>query len=331
VAGQFVPNGDLEAWQNDMGRVMPNQSILLFLMSLAFLAPLLRFLPKAMQKKNPQVEIIGPSSCGKTSAAVAVASVFAGDPESGSGGGENWDLSFQKLDDLKRTHRDTLLLLDESNHAISGNLKFLQQAVFKLSDPDSRKIYGKLDCKISARLAVLSTANQLVTHGMKRGFTAGAVESRRISIVLPEDREFGVLDFCPSGFSSPAAAMEHLRHAAGQCYGVAGKAFIKKLMSNTRRSGISANRYVRMFLRGLLTVQGTAVTGRIANDFAAIYAAGTLAQRMGIIPKEWGDVGRAVKSVYTLTTQGAGQTMCFDPAHELAACPSSEHLALMAA
>lgn len=168
---KFAPRGTLADWQHAVGRVAADQSLALFALSLAFVGPLLPFVPP--DYLSPLFELVGGQGTGKTTLGVLAASVWAGNPDSRTGGGETWDLTPNRFDDLKLSHRHVLLLLDEGNLAgttVEARRKLIHQAVFGLTNSGSRQRMGDPPSKPHAQLAVLSTSNRALSDLVEGSF-----------------------------------------------------------------------------------------------------------------------------------------------------------------
>jgi hypothetical protein len=287
---KFTPQGTLAEWQASVGPLVADQPLALFALALAFVGPLLRFAPAGYT--NPLIELVGPRECGKSSLGVLAASVWAGNPDSDTGGGETWDLTLNALDDQKRRHRDNFLLLNEGNLVGASSQErrnIVQQAVFKLAETGERRRFGDEGASEHARCAVLSTTNtplEDLVEGSPE--VRGALHSRMVTLRIDADRPFGVLASIPAGCATSREAMERLRVAADENYGVAGRAFMKRLV----RDAATDEEYLRhiiargldSYLRRRSEAGGSA---RVAKCFALVAVAGALARRYGVLPEAW--------------------------------------------
>lgn len=297
---KFTPVGTLEDWQNALDPVAPRQSFVLFALSLAFVGPLLPFVPP--DYLSPLFEIVGAPGTGKSTLGVVAASIWAGDRENGSGGGETWNLTPGRFDEVKLSHRQTLLLLDEANLAgatLNARRQLIQHAVFGLTSTSPRQRLGDPPSKPNAQLAVLSTSNRRLSELIEGSADErGAVHERMITIPVAETRSYGVLDTIPAGFASAAPAVEALRSTAQGQWGTAGPAFVRKLQGNVVRD---ENRLRAQIARGLAQERQrlSAITDlpRVQKSLALVSVAGRLAGRWDILPTSWGCPVSAVRSV----------------------------------
>lgn len=192
---KFRPQGSLSDWQASIGPLVTDQPLALFSLAFAFVGPLLRFAPAGYT--NPLVELVGPRECGKSTLGVLAASVWAGNPDSGTGGGESWDLTLNALDDQKRRHRDNFLLQDEGNLAGASareRKEFFPQAVFKLAGTGEKRRFGDEGVLDQTRLAMLSTTNTPIRDLVEGSEDVrGALHSRIVTLQIRKDRPYGVL------------------------------------------------------------------------------------------------------------------------------------------
>lgn len=297
---KFAPRGTLRGWQHAVGRVAADQSLALFTLSLAFVGPLLPFVPP--DYLSPLFELVGGQGTGKTTLGLLAASVWAGNPDSRTGGGETWDLTPNRFDDLKLSHRQVLLLLDEGNLAgdtVEARRKLIHQAVFGLTNSGARQRMGDPPAKPHAQLAVLSTSNRPLSD-LVEGSSAerGAMHERMITIPISKARPNGVLDHVPPGYAGAAQAIEDLRAAADAEWGTAGQAFVRQLQLNLARN---EDRLRTILARGLTHHRErlSAVTDipRVQKSLALTTVAGLLARRWGILPEMWGSPETAIRAV----------------------------------
>lgn len=97
-------------WKNRVASVMVGRPIGAFALMLAFLPPLLRFMPLV---PNATFELVGPAGSGKATLRNAVSSIFGG---TGANGSQHYwqsiETAIDKLDDTIQSCRDRLLVFD---------------------------------------------------------------------------------------------------------------------------------------------------------------------------------------------------------------------------
>ncbi|GEO18063.1 DUF927 domain-containing protein [Microvirga aerophila] len=302
--GKFTPKGTLEKWQKKLGPVVGHQTYPMFLLMYAFVGPLLRFAPPHIL--NPQVELVGKRETGKTTAAAAAASIWAGDPERDVGGGEDWDLTINALDIQKRAHSDSLMFNDEINLAGTSSadqVEVVSKSVFKIASTGGRKRLTDAKPVPNLRLALLSTSNVPLRRLVKaKGAVLGALASRMITIRIGKDRPYGILDRVPDSFADARQAMQHLRAVINSQYGTAGQSFIARLVkeraADERALGRSIQKRMNRFLKEVEQIRSSHSSIRIENTLAVTYAAGRLARDWGILPRTWGSLLPVLLQIY---------------------------------
>ncbi|WP_227440289.1 DUF927 domain-containing protein [Methylobacterium sp. W2] len=302
---KFAASGSLAEWQAGIGPIVARQPLGLFALSVAFVGPLLPFVPP--DYLSPLFEFVGDPGCGKSTLGMLASSVWAGDRDSTCGGGETWNLTPGRFDETKLAHRHMLLLLDEANLAGASKQarkQLIQQSVFGLTNTGQRQRSGDPLNKPHAHLAVLSTSNRRLSD-LIEGSEAerGALTERMVTISIAPERPYGVLDHVPPGYSGSAVAVEALRAAINEHWGVAGTVFIERMQERIAHY----EQDFRGTLKRVLDAHREAVSATIEKErvrkcFALVALAGMLARRWGIIPKPWGSPAEAVYAVARETT-----------------------------
>lgn len=133
---------------------------------------------------------------------------------------------------------------------------------------------------------LISTSNEPIPSLFNRGHADDALRTRILTILVPARDDGGALRTVPKGFDNAVDAIQTLRAQIDLNYGCASRLFIDALATRRPKHIKSAiKRYRRLFL------ERTATTGiasaRHRDMLASIYAAGRLARRFGIFPKNW--------------------------------------------
>lgn len=299
---KFSPRETLWDWKHVVGPLVSRQPTLMFVLAFAFVGPLMAFVSR--HYLNAQLEIVGRGETGKSTAGLLAASVWAGNPGSETGGAESWDLTLNAIDGQKQRHSDNLLVLDELNLAGSDERQqkqMLQKAVFKLASSGQKRRYGDVGALEQTTLAVMSTTNaSLLSLVNASGDIGGAIESRLISITIPEDAPFGVFASIPEGFDSSREAIEALRRSIDANYGAAGRMFVRKLVREAARDETKLRAEIeRSFQKfdDFVREEGVRSPARIEKAFALTYAAASLAREWNILPKDWHPL-KAIRETY---------------------------------
>jgi len=303
---KFTPRGSLEDWQIAVAPFATRQPLPFFVIAFALIGPLLRFAPRGYI--NSQAEIVGDPETGKSSMGVLAASVWAGNPDSDCGGGESLDLTVNFLDTLKLIHGDSLLFLDEANLAGASQKDredFAHQMVFKVAATGSRRRLGDAAQGEHTRLAMLSTTNTALADLVNGSVQVrSALQSRRITIRIAPGAPHGGFAFLPPGYESARTASEAMVAVADDCWGTVGRAFVRHLVRAAERDEAHLRQVIEDGLKSYIRQDRVPVgSARVQKSFALATVAAALAQRFGVLPKEWGsplhliqDVARAAAS-----------------------------------
>lgn len=297
---KFTPRGSLEDWKIAVAPFVTRQPLPFFVIAFALIGPLLRFAPRGYI--NSQAEIVGDPETGKSSMGVLAASVWAGNPDSDCGGGESLDLTVNFLDTLKLIHGDSLLFLDEANLAGASQKDredFAHQMVFKVAATGSRRRLGDAAQGEHTRLAMLSTTNTALAE-LVNGSTQvrSALQSRRITIRIAPGAPHGGFAFLPPGYESARAASEAMVAVADDCWGTFGRAFVRRLVRAAERDEARLRQVIEDGLKSYIRQDRVPVgSARVQKSFALATVAAALAQRCGVLPKEWGSPLHLIQDV----------------------------------
>ncbi|UVK39366.1 DUF927 domain-containing protein [Mesorhizobium sp. AR10] len=275
---RHTPVGTLAEWKAQLSAIGGKEPITLFLQAYALLGPLLRFAPSHVL--NPYIELIGEPESGKTTFAMLAASVHAGDPSSGIGGGVTWNLSEASFDQLRKPYNDSMLFIDEQNE-MDISLQISGKMAFKQASSSGRRKFDHPPAE-SLRMALLSTGNVSTRDGMKGpDGVARAVASRtcEVSFQGPLMREV------PAGYPDTMSATNHIRVICNQQYGTAGRAFIQEVATAVAQDPVRfRSRIVSLMTAFRAKIGNGALPSRIVDTFSITYAAGFMAKKWGILP-----------------------------------------------
>lgn len=296
---RFKREGTVEAWQASMGPFVAKQPLLLFVLCLACAGPLFGLAPADIE--NQIIELVGPSTIGKSSLAMLAASVS-------SKGYDSWLTTPEGIERLMQRSCDALLVLDEANLAgptPKARRELLEAAAFRFSGGTGR---NRLPTGVeveAVRLAVLSTSN--VPFARLAGIKSkanGALMARIVTLDLSYGRPHGLFDFVPHGFEDAQCAVEALRKATAELFGAAHRELVRRLVKARAHDEPKLRKHIEKLMRRFVEKSGAhklaGVDARAAKIFAFGYAAGILAREYGILPQEWGTIFNAMLRAYHL-------------------------------
>ena len=224
--------GDLATWSSII-KIVRCSSVALLALGTSLGAPFHQLL----RIEGGGFNLFGRRGTGKTSACVAAESVWV---KSGREIVDTWDVSPTALDELKSERSDMLAYLDDMARAGANNSKRIEKVsdgIFRLTTGAARKRSKKF--KVDPGLppswiAVLSTSvPSLVDISLAAGSHVFAgEEDRLIDVPAVVSEELGIFETCPRGFNDTRAAAFALESISAANFGVAGRAYIKKIVAD---------------------------------------------------------------------------------------------------
>ncbi len=295
----WAVSGEREAWQDEVARLCRGQDLLIFALACALAPMLLRFVPRVSD--NPGFEFVGKNSLGKSTILQLAASVF-GEPQDWTG---NWNTTVNALEPAMSAAADSVLLLDEVNHFLDGEKNApekLAAAIFKLAAGSEKARLGD-DQPQANRFIFMSTANSPITSILQNAEKSrlDAVRVRLSTITV--DGEYGCFSRLPAGCSSASQAHTQLLELIERHHGLAGPAFVDRLECWAQASPNLLTRRIQRrmdnFKRRAEVDPNNGEQGRVADKFAVVYAAASLAYRWRILPIQ--NIGDSILAVYRRT------------------------------
>jgi uncharacterized protein (DUF927 family) len=269
----YRQRGTVEAWQETIAALCVGNSRLLLAVSMAFAAPLLT--PLGIEGGG--VHLRGPSSEGKTTAALVAASVW-GEP----GRVESWRATCNGLEGVAAFHNDNLLLLDELKEIDPREAGGAAYLLANGAGKRRGRPHGGTRPKLTWKVVFLSTGEiSLAQHVEAAGQQIHAgQEVRLIDLPANAGQSHGLFEAL-HGYANGQTFADGIRERVQETHGTAGRAFIELLV----RDMPSALQQVHEVIHGFLEHVPTTATGqvrRVAGKFALIGAAGELATAYGI-------------------------------------------------
>jgi len=285
VVADFSRSGTLDDWKRNVASYAAGNMPLMFAISAALAGPLLYL----MRMEGAGFHFIGGSSCGKTTAVQAAASVWGGPNFK-----RTWKSTTNGLEAAAAESNDTLLVLDEIGEATPRDVGRVVYALGNGTGKSRAKQTGHAKNVRRWRTVLLSSGERglssIMTEAGER-VTAGQ-EVRLLSI--PSDGfEHGTFDSLHS-FDSGRHLADHLKGAAGESYGVAGREWLRWLTEDVPNRDLA---------NGLASIVGAFESegqqeGRAARCFALVALAGELSIEAGITPWRKGEPLAAAQQMF---------------------------------
>ncbi|MGH9755486.1 MAG: DUF927 domain-containing protein [Blastocatellia bacterium] len=291
----FDAQGTLDDWKTNIAQYCRRNSLLLFTVSLAFAGKLLF----PLRLENAGFHLRGTSSKGKTTLIQVAASVDGDGAEKG-GFIESWRATANGLEAVCERHNDSILPLDELAQC---DPRVAAEAAYLIANGQGK---GRMNRAITARrranwrTITLSTGEiSLAGHVLQAGKRTRAGQEVRLLDLPVDGREFGVFDDL-HGFASGQAFANHLKVAAGQFYGVAGREFVRNLTAddpNLSQFQKAFERFQNQFVSKLAINTASSEVSRAAAKFALAAFAGEMATAYKLTNWEEGDAEAAAREL----------------------------------
>ena len=270
----YQVGGTLERWQ-EMAALCAGNTRLEFALSLSFSGPLLVFSPAV---GGTIYSFVGGSTCGKTTALTVAASVW-GFPEKQK---RTWRLTDNGLESVCVLFNDNVLLLDELGEVEPEALKGIAYMFAGgTGKTRSRRDGGGVKNLHSWRSVALSSgevsfATKLNEAGIK-SYAGQRVRFLSVPVAREHMKEL-------HGLPSAKALAEELTRRSLLDFGLAGRAFLRKLVKELDTLRGELPEMVRTVEHALCPVNADAQVQRVAQRFALVSVSGQLAQEYGILP-----------------------------------------------
>lgn len=295
----FEEKGTLEEWKEAVSLPCIDNSRLIFSVSCAFAAPL----TKLLHFEGGGFHFYGPSSRGKTTLLRVAASVY---------GAERffltWRATANALESSALQHNDCLMVLDELAQ-IAPEDAF--ECSYMLANGEGKSRCTKFgDAKPSKQWCTLflSTGEITLYQHIKEGKRQVRAGQEVRIINIPAEAQYGVFDnvstykHCSSG----PELSDHFKEACKSHYGVAGKAFLKKLVVDKEQSIKEARAIISKFIEKF-SKKNQSQNHRIVKRFALVLAGGILASRYGITGWDEEEVTWAIETCLIAHLETGGE------------------------
>jgi putative DNA primase/helicase len=285
--------GTLAEWQEQVAKYAVGNSRLALYLSAAFAGALLEIIAEP----SGGLHLHGKSQTGKSTAAFVAASVWGkGAPRDGAV--HQWRTTGNGLEGIASRCCDGCLVLDEISQS---DAREAGDSIYQLANGQGKQRAdrsGGARPLASWRIMFLSTGEVTLAQRMaeagKRTMTG--LEVRLVNIGGDAGAGLGVFETL-HGFDEPALLADHLRHAAATVYGVAGRAFLTRLVETRAADGDAFYELVKalrqQFISDHLPAGSDGQVRSVAGRFGVVAAAGELATEWGILPWETGEATQA--------------------------------------
>lgn len=285
----FRVAGNLQEWQQAIGRYCPGNSRLVLAVSAALAAPLLAL----AGAESGGFHLVGGSSTGKTTALRVAGSVCGG-------GGLNgylrqWRATDNALESVSSGACDCLLTLDELGQA---DAKTAGAVAYMLTNGQGKarsRRDGTARKPQEWRVLFLSTGEITLADKVRadgRGKIMAGQAVRVVDIQADAGAGLGLFEDI-HGFDAPAAFASHLNEQARSVYGSPLRAFLEKLTARYDEAAQAAPAFVRAFVAEFCPCDADGQVSRVAARFGLVAAAGEFGTAWGVLPWPKGEARQA--------------------------------------
>ena len=279
----FKCRGSLEDWQRNVGAFCTGNSRLIFAVSSAFAAPLLR----VIGSEGVGFHFMGNSSVGKSTILLVAGSVCGG-------GGFNgfirrWRVTDNALESIAMTHNDSLLCLDEIGQVEPKAIADISYMLANGQGKARSSRDGTARTIPEWRLMLLSSGELSIEQKLQedgRRFMAGQ-EVRLISIPADAGCGLGIFEELHS-HPDGRKLSDMLKSKAIAHYGTPFIAYLGKVASSIENTIKRIVAWRMAFEEHAVPDSAHGQIKRIAGNFALVAAAGEIAFEYGLVPWERG-------------------------------------------
>jgi putative DNA primase/helicase len=289
----FRCGGTLDGWCGIIGKIAAGNSRLVFSISMAFAAPLLR--PLGMEGGG--IHWRGGSSTGKTTTGELAGSVCGGGP---NGYKVTWRATDNGIESVAAMHNDGLAVLDEIGQV---SAEALNATAYMLANGQAKRRMTRDGAPRSTpawSLLFLSTgeiglADKLRESKRGEGRLMAGQQVRVLELPADAGAGYGVFDHL-ADFTSGQALADHLKSASATNYGHPLRAYMRRLV--VERPFDRIRRFVDAFVDDVTPAGADGQVRRAAVRFGTIAAGGETAQRYGIVPWPEGEATATAKRLF---------------------------------
>jgi putative DNA primase/helicase len=295
--------GDLAGWKHNVARYAVGNSRLTLAFSAGFVGPLLSLLGE----EGGGINLRGGSSIGKSTTLLASCSIW-GSPAYV----RQWRATANGLEGICVQHNQTFLCLDElaqldpreaasvAYMIANGMGKARAGRTGLLRTPAQWKVFFISSGEIS--LADLAARD---VRGARR--SAAGQEIRILDLEADAGAGLGIFETLHNAPTADALARQ-IKENAGLFYGVAGPAFVERIVADRYGFAAAVKTDMEAFISEHLPSGSDGQVARAARRFALISAAGELAVHLDILPWPSGEASAAGSIMFRQWLNGRGGT-----------------------
>jgi len=306
-ASYHAQAGDLDVWRETIAAKASGNHVLLFALSCAFAAPLLR----PLGGEGGGFHFRGNAGGGKTTALIAAGSVWGGGGNQGFV--QTWSNTGNAVESIAHAHNDGLMCFDEIK---TVGADAAGDVVYRLATGQMKgrqNSNSDLRARVSWTVLVLSNGEMSLADLMRSGKNRERVYAGQELRLIDVDVEIQRVNGHGSAWQAIHGAISHgkfsdgLKENALQHYGWAGPVFIKRLVDQRPEMLKAADELRRAFVADVTEIGDTGQICRGAERFALVAAAGELAALLDVVPWRSGEASAAAAFLFKRWAQAFGR------------------------
>ena len=275
---QYGAAGSLEEWQEHVAKLAIGNSRLVFMMSAAFVGPVLA----PAQEEGGGVNIVGSSSTGKTSGLRMAGSVWG--PKSFM---RTWRATGNGLEGVAVQHSETLLCLDELGQLEPKEAGVVAYMLGNGQGKTRASRSGGSRAPASWNIMYLSTGEiglaDLAREGKQSRAPQAGQEVRILDVPADAGKGMGLFERV-NGAETPEGFSRLIKTASETYYGTAAIAFIEQMVPIRDDVGDMIVATIDQFRAEFVSSGSDGQVLRAGRRFGLVAAAGELAIALGVLP-----------------------------------------------
>jgi uncharacterized protein (DUF927 family) len=289
----FRSAGTLQEWQENVASYAVGNNRVAMGFCVAFAGPLLGLI----SADSRGIHFHGNGSTGKTTILEVASSIWGGGSQKGNI--QNWRTTANALEAIARGRSDTAGFFDELAQITADAL---YEAIYMLGNGTGRARMnrdGGNRALTEWRLSYLSSGEITSERKLKQG-RHSIMAGQLVRLVdIPADAGAGHGCFSNlHGFANGAQFSDHLKAMSKRHYGVAGDAFLEKLVADREAITPLIREAIDQFVKENVPEKADGQVLRVLEHFGLLACAGELATSMGVLPWEQGEATTAVQACF---------------------------------
>ncbi|MEM4990884.1 DUF927 domain-containing protein [Collimonas sp. H4R21] len=300
AACQYVQNGTLEQWRENVARLCMGNSRLILAVSAAFAGMILRH----AGQESGGLHFIGSSSTGKSTAQQVAASVYGGPSFK-----QSWRATGNALEGTCALHNDAALILDEVAEVDPKEVGSIVYMIGNGTGKGRAGRAGEAKQRKTWRLMIVSSGEIGLAQHMRDGgkIAKAGQEVRMIDIAADAGAGHGLFEEL-HGYEGGAKLSDAIKAATQIYHGTAALAFLEHLTRDLKTFLATLKQTMSGFVAAHLPSDAAGQAERVCSRFAIIAIAGEYATGAGITGWQQGDAVAAAATCFKswLDNRGGG-------------------------